>query len=176
MDKKENQRVRLTKLMLKDALVDLLEKTPLQQITITEICERAEINRTTFYKYYSSECDLYADIENDFITILEINLANGPEKSLEKLLNLISNNRKMATVLLNNSSVETLSQRIFSLPAIINYMNLKQLDKTPYNEEISSFLFNGSYALIKKWINTGFLIPPKELSVLMIDLINKVVN
>ena len=78
MDKKENQRVRLTKLMLKDALVDLLEKTPLQQITITEICERAEINRTTFYKYYSSECDLYDDIENDFITILEKVKPVGP--------------------------------------------------------------------------------------------------
>ena len=176
MEKKENQRVRLTKLMLKEALVDLLEQTPLQQITITEICERAEINRTTFYKYYSNECDLYADIENDFITILEVNLAKGPEKSLEKLLNLICNNRKMATALINNSSVENLSQRIFSLPSIINYSSLKQLDKMPYNEEIVSFLFNGSYALIKTWINTGFSIPPKELSILMINLINKLIN
>ena len=176
MNKKENQRIRLTKMMLKDALINLLENTPLQQITITEICDRAEINRTTFYKYYSNECDLYTDIENDFITILEVNLANGPEKSLEGLLNLIYNNRKMAAAMINNSSVENLSQRIFSLPSIINYINFKRFDKDPYQNEINLVLFNGFYALIRRWINTGFLMSPKELASLMNSIINKFIK
>lgn len=176
MDKKENQRIRLTKLMLKESLIDLLEDTPLQQVTITEICKRAEINRTTFYKYYSSECDLYDDIENDFITILEKNLTNGSELSLEEVLALIYSNQKMAKVMINNSSEENLSKRIFSLTSIVNYINLKRSNKTPYKEEHSFFLFSGTYALIKRWINTGFLIPPKEMSVLLNSIVTKFID
>ena len=176
MNKKENQRVRLTKLMLKKALIDLLESTPLQQISITEICNRAEINRTTFYKYYSSECDLYGDIENDFIAILETNLSNSPEKNLGGLLNLIYSNQKMMSVIINNSSEENLSQRIFSLPFVMNNINLKRLNKVLYKEELVFFLFSGCYALIKKWINTGFLIPPNEMSVLVNNIISKFIS
>ena len=176
MNNKENQRVRLTKRMLKTALIDLLEDTQLQQVTITEICARAEINRTTFYKYYSTECDLYADIENDFMVILEANLANGHEKTLEELLRLIYVNRKMASVMINNSSEESLAQRIFTLPSIVNYVNFKRLDKTPYKDEINFFIFSGSYALIKRWINTDFNLSPKEVAALLNNLINKFVN
>ena len=176
MDKKENQRVRLTKFLLKEALIDLLENTPLQQVTITEICERAEINRTTFYKYYSNECDLYTEIENDFIKILEVNLANGHEQSLEGILNLIYSNQKMAKAMINNSVEESLSSRIFSLGSIINYINLRRLNKTPYKDEIIFFLFSGSYALIKRWINTGFQLSPKEMTVLMNNIVNKFIS
>ena len=176
MDKKENQRVRLTKFLLKEALIDLLENTPLQQVTITEICERAEINRTTFYKYYSNECDLYTEIENDFIKILEVNLANGHEQSLEGILNLIYSNQKMAKAMINNSVEESLSQRIFSLASINSYINLRKLNNLPYKNQIIFFLFSGSYALVKNWINTGFQMSPKEMAVLMNNIVNKFIN
>ena len=45
----ENQRVRLSKALLKEALVRLLETKPLDKITIYELCAEAQINRTTFY-------------------------------------------------------------------------------------------------------------------------------
>ena len=70
----ENQRVRLTKRMLKDALVQLMETKPLEKITIYELCAKAEINRTTFYKYYGSQYDLLDDIKADFLHELEISL------------------------------------------------------------------------------------------------------
>ena len=61
---KENQRVHISKMMLKNALLALLEKKPLERITVYEICQIAEINRTTFYKYYGNETDSAADIEH----------------------------------------------------------------------------------------------------------------
>ena len=47
----ENQRIRLSKTLLKNALVHLLQKKPLNKISVLEICETAQINRTTFCKY-----------------------------------------------------------------------------------------------------------------------------
>ncbi len=60
----ENQRIRLSKQLLRNALISLLEEKSINKISVREICETAEINRTTFYKYYGSQYDLLEDIEN----------------------------------------------------------------------------------------------------------------
>ena len=70
----ENQRIRLSKKMLKDSLIRLLREKNIQQITIQEICQEAQINRTTFYKYYGSQYELLDDIERDVFRELEARL------------------------------------------------------------------------------------------------------
>ena len=40
------------------ALLSLLEKKPFEYITISEICEKAEVNRSTFYLHYENTSDL----------------------------------------------------------------------------------------------------------------------
>ena len=173
---KENQRVRLTKKLLKNALVELLMDTPLQKVSITEICSRAEINRTTFYKYYSSECDLYADIENDFLNILSQNLKESGTVGLENLLAVIEANPKVAAALINNSSEEEFSGRIFSLPEVTGSMNFKKLEKTGHHYDILFYICSGSYAIIKRWVNNGFDRSPKEMSDFLQMMIAKVIK
>ena len=68
----ENQRVRLSKMLLKNALIKLLKEKPLEKITIYELCAEAQLNRVTFYKYYGSQYDLLTDIENDCLTMKNI--------------------------------------------------------------------------------------------------------
>ena len=70
-DPMENQRVRLSKMLLKNALITLLNEKPLEKITIYELCAKAQLNRVTFYKYYGSQYDLLTDIENDCFHKLE---------------------------------------------------------------------------------------------------------
>ena len=54
----ENQRVYLSKKLLENALINLLKQKSLYKISIRELCEVASINRSTFYKYFSSQFDL----------------------------------------------------------------------------------------------------------------------
>ena len=61
MQIKENQRVILTKRLLYEGLLRLLEKKELHKITITELCAEAGINRATFYKHNSTPKDLMND-------------------------------------------------------------------------------------------------------------------
>ena len=63
----ENRRVRMTRRMMKDALLELLEKKELSSISVTEICETADVHRSTFYKYYTDAADLLRDIEQDVL-------------------------------------------------------------------------------------------------------------
>ena len=52
MPEKPNQRILLTKTMLKNSLLELLQTETIQKVSIKQICQNAQINRSTFYKYY----------------------------------------------------------------------------------------------------------------------------
>ena len=51
--KKRDARVRYTQKVLKDSLLQLLEKKLINKITVKEVCELAERNRATFYAHYT---------------------------------------------------------------------------------------------------------------------------
>jgi AcrR family transcriptional regulator len=53
-------RVRRTHKLLWEALMAELSERPIEEITVTDICERAMVHRTTFYKHYE---DKYALLE-----------------------------------------------------------------------------------------------------------------
>ena len=47
-----------TALLMNEALLLLLEKKDYEFITVTEICQKAGVNRSTFYLHYESMDDL----------------------------------------------------------------------------------------------------------------------
>lgn len=56
-------RVRYTKMVIRDAFLSLLREKNVKQITVTELCRLADINRATFYKHYRDAFDLLEQIE-----------------------------------------------------------------------------------------------------------------
>lgn len=51
-----------TKKLIYDTFIELLEKKPFDRITVKDIVEACEINRNTFYYYYSDIYDLLEEI------------------------------------------------------------------------------------------------------------------
>ena len=64
---KENQRVMLTKQLLKESLIYLMKKKEIQKVSVSELCHNAGINRVTFYNHYNSLNNLLQEIENELI-------------------------------------------------------------------------------------------------------------
>ena len=56
--KKEDLRVKITKQLLYDAMFDLLRDNRFENIKVTDICDKAEIHRTTFYKHFDNKYEL----------------------------------------------------------------------------------------------------------------------
>lgn len=54
--------IKLTKKLIKNSFLELLKVKSLDKVTVTEIVESCEINRNTFYYYYSDIYDLLEDI------------------------------------------------------------------------------------------------------------------
>lgn len=52
---KEDSRILKTKWQLKEALFQLLETEPFEEISVLDVCKKAKVHRTTFYKHFTDK-------------------------------------------------------------------------------------------------------------------------
>lgn len=62
-----NRRVRATKRALQNAMVELMKEKPVEAITVRELTELADVNRSTFYLHYADVYDLLDRMEDEAI-------------------------------------------------------------------------------------------------------------
>lgn len=75
LPKKElDRRCRRTKQAITSAMLELIQEKPLQSITVSELAERADINRKTFYKHYHDTMAVIDEIEDEWIEKIFSNL------------------------------------------------------------------------------------------------------
>lgn len=65
----ESRRTRYTRRAMQDALIELLRDQPLGSLTVKALCERADVNRSTFYAHYASIEELLHDIEDETMAL-----------------------------------------------------------------------------------------------------------
>jgi len=63
-----DRRIEKSKKALRAAFWQLRAKKSLQDIKISELCQAAEINKTTFYAHYQNIYELSQDVEKHFLT------------------------------------------------------------------------------------------------------------
>ena len=66
-DRSEDRRVRKSKKALEEALIRLLAKKTITEITVTELTEEADIHRGTFYNHYKDTMDLKIQTDRDIV-------------------------------------------------------------------------------------------------------------
>ena len=76
MNKKTDLRVIKTKNNLYQTLIELMSDMPFEEIKVSDICDKALVNRSTFYSHYSDKYELLSS----YIDTLKDSL----EKELEK--------------------------------------------------------------------------------------------
>lgn len=64
---KQDLRVAVTKRLIKEALLRLLNEKPLDKIKVNELCAESGVNRATFYRHYEALQDVLHEIEEEFI-------------------------------------------------------------------------------------------------------------
>ena len=64
--KHEDRRTAYSKRVIRQSLLSLMREKPLNKITVRELCENADVNRSTFYAYYEDIYDLHRAILRDY--------------------------------------------------------------------------------------------------------------
>jgi AcrR family transcriptional regulator len=180
----ENQRIRLSKKMLKDSLIRLLKEKDIQKITVHEICNGAQINRTTFYKYYGSQYALLDDIESDIFCELESYLTGQKaqqilteDDGLAQTLAYLEREEKYHR-LFNATTDKEFAEKLFDL-TFIHDMVRENTPKQYTGDEaryLHTFIKHGGYAMIREWLNKENRETPQEMSALMRTMLSRLVR
>ena len=169
-----NQRTRLTKMMFRRALAELLKEKHISGISIREICEKAELNRSTFYLHYHDVYDLLEEIENEIAE--EADKAVGMDKENEiRFLRYLKENRDYYHILLTNSDINFM--RRYHDRVLARMMETVELDVSEKKREyIFSYALEGSMCIVRKWAGNGFAESEEEIAGLLFQLSDAIVS
>ena len=113
-----DKRIINTKKKLTNSLLALLSKEKLQDITVLELCQKAQINRTTFYKYYKDVNDLVTKIEDSLINELSKNIDDIKRNYLisytNNVIEAIYNHKEVYSKLIGKNGDHLFLKRILS--------------------------------------------------------------
>ena len=172
----ENRRARITKQCMKDALLELLEKTPLNKISVTDICNCADLNRSTFYAYYNDIDELLSEIEAEVLAQIPINVdredINYEENflnALEILFNYIQSNEKIFRILMIQSGERDFNNKLVSF-ILERYKNSTDIKDEILAKYGCIFCISGVIGIVKEWILDGFPINYKHFARLVFQM------
>ena len=180
MNTKNNQRTRLSKMLFKNALMDLLkEKGSINKVSVRELCDRAELNRSTFYAHYQEPNDLLIEIETELLDATEEHLKKigaeneiGAHKYILSFLQYNRQNDKPFRALLIDSTDPEFRSR-FMQQSIIQFVeNLRIVLPKELEQYIFSYILNGSTGIIIQWIRSDYAADENEIVNLLFSINN----
>lgn len=89
MEEKVDLRIVKTKKTLREALLSLISEKDFDKIAVTEICNRALVNRMTFYKYYEDKYQLLDYLFEELTKDLIVKIDKMPHKANEDELDFV---------------------------------------------------------------------------------------
>ncbi|MCH5160542.1 MAG: TetR/AcrR family transcriptional regulator C-terminal domain-containing protein [Clostridiales bacterium] len=161
---------------IRAAFEKLLATTAINDITVTELCQAANINRATFYYHYNSVSDVYKEIEknmeDDFKRFMELSTVtdNGsPEKSFYvTFFEFVARNANICRFLINSpctsktflaDALEAGHQKVLNDLAEL-YHDCSKTKIGYYYLFVSS----GFLGLLSYWLNGGMKETPEEIA------------
>lgn len=179
MSSKENQRIALTKRLLQEGLLTLLERQPIDKVSITELCRISGINRSTFYNHYSSPQDVLSDIETKVTNDLMVIAARHHDQlstvdCLEEVCAYLKNHQKISTVLITfnaDTDLVEVFRRIERHFSTSHLQHAKEQDPELLHLT-SSFICTGCYYMIREWLIRDIAKSPREVAELAFRFIS----
>ena len=177
IEKKEmSRRQRMTIRLLEEAYLELLDEEG--EVTVAALCERADVNRTTFYRYFSDmeafTEEMRSALFSKFFSLLDgidVNTPSfSPELSRKKIsdaLEITEKNEKLCRVLLVDGSSD------LAVRSLEEHLTLlRDTARAGCGEEEADLCYAavcGAIArLWARWIDGRFSVP-KEKMVLLIE-------
>jgi AcrR family transcriptional regulator len=172
---KTDARVRYTHMVIKNSFISLLKQTSLNKISVKSICDMAEINRTTFYKYYDDVYSIIEKIETELLEELQRLIGsisinqNTVVETVETILKKIQTDGDIYATLFSSNGDNLFPSRIFAIcyKNISGSGNIKKLFPRlsgVQQEWIYYFFAQGCSGILKQWAGNRMKEPPKKIA------------
>lgn len=180
-NQKIDKRVKYTKMFIKEALLGLMEQKPVDQITITELCKQADINRNTFYTHFNTIKDALTMVEQELEESLfsELNLNVEDRTIIKQLFEHFKKNGNIYRILISSngdfSFMYTLYSKIEQLVIEKYYSRAKTMDEEKI-KMIFEFQFFGSISVVRRWLDSGAKQTCEEMADFLLTINSGAVN
>ncbi|MEK4699056.1 TetR/AcrR family transcriptional regulator [Solibacillus sp. FSL R7-0668] len=184
MKSKSAQALR-TKKFLKAAFIEMVHKKGFRAVTVKDIIDCAQFNRTTFYVYYQNKDELveelmeevFEDIQHysvsKYTTLNRVNVNQLTTSSFD-LLYYIYDHREYFKLLLIEDTLPHIHQQLPE--AIYNLLKYKfdfQYDVSFVDDHSQKrYMAYGTAGLITDWITKDFDVTPAEMTERLIGILN----
>ena len=162
--KNPDRRVIKTKKAIKSAFIKLLTERDINDITVSDIAELADINRKTFYNYYAGMHELMDEIENELIgkideVLTEFDFTENkdtPYLVFGKLTSVINTDEELFGLLLGAQSNPGLTLKLVEMlkaktkAVLMKYFKVRE-DKLDLMLE---FMVPGMVAVYQRWFRS----------------------
>lgn len=168
-----NRKIQMTKKFIRLALFECLKEKDINKITISSLCEKADINRSTFYKYYGSQYDVIKEMEQEVIQLINEQLNDQPkETSFIQLLQFLKSNKETIKIFFECNVDNEFPKQVLALDSINN-----QLEQVSQNDPyIKNYILFGSLATIQQWIDAGCIESCEEIANIINSIVDKLVR
>lgn len=177
-----DRRIKKTKSQLRAGLTKLLKEKSIKEITVKELVNEVDINRSTFYLHYNDVYDLLNKIENElfeeFLYVTEKHkdeyTGNFDPSYLVDVFEVLAKNIDIVSVLLGPHGDISFLNKIKHMISDKIIDNMKNISNNYHHRDIEytfSFYLNGCIGLVEHWIQTGLKDSPEHLANLCFELI-----
>ena len=174
-----------TKSFLKKAFIEMVHKKGYSAVTVKDIVDHAQYNRTTYYVYYQNICELVEELMDEmFEAIQYYSMCKYESDSRVKveeltttsfdLLYYIYDHRDYFTLILLEDTLPNIHQQLPE--AIFKLLSNKfdiQYDVSSVDDyHQKRYMAYGTAGLIKDWIVQDFDVTPAEITERLIRILN----
>ena len=176
---KVDRRVKLTILILQQALIELMQENHISKISVKMLCEIADINRSTFYAHFQNQYDLLEHTCKEVIENIQNNLDKQKQhnnttkpislQTLQPILEYIKENADLFKALLSDNCDLDIQKRIMNV--FINYHPYTGVDDRT-KDYLSAFGLAGCVSMLQIWLKDGMPESTTQMSKIMLQVID----
>ena len=174
--KKDDRRVRKTKKAIQEGLAELMMEKDLQNITVQELADKADIHRATFYTHYADVYDLYSQMEESAIAEINQIMTNDlytHEEAFRVIVDYVQDNAKMCHLFLDRNLSRGFYDKMGKFLEVKCLEHLYQLlgEEVDINwEYLISYHMQGCLAIISRWVKQGFDLPKEDIIKMLLQV------
>ena len=170
-----DRRVRKTRRILRECLTRILKEKKIQDITVRELADMADINRGTFYLHYKDVFDLLEQIEQELTEKLEDildhhsveELLSRPSLLFSDLYPTVQENADIITILIGENGDLNFVNRIKAIlrdRCLQKWLTSNYSCSTDLLEAYSAFIISGCVGIVQYWLETGMKESPEQMA------------
>jgi AcrR family transcriptional regulator len=179
MAQKEDRRVRRTKKLLKDALIELIMEKGYDTITVQDILDRADVGRSTFYAHYDSKDDLLlGDAPYVHLSFEEIREKEGEVQTVPSFLEMfqhVAEQRPLFRAMMGDEGINIVQSAVMNhwrttLEARFEWL-AEEGRPLPFPALVlANFLTGGLMSLIVWWLHEEMPYSPEEMNAMFMQM------